>query len=264
MKVKILLMALLIAFSSYPVTYASVLFNSAVDSNEFPGSHYPVNDADIFLDTYQEKIVPFEEALDVATIVVYPPLEKVSEPETYVVVQGDNLWRIANAHNVSLESLKGWNGLAGDLIYPEDVLIVEGNEIDIKTVDPVPIKTIAVAKKKQTQTQTQTPSSSPSPPPATSGKEILVTATAYTAYCKGCSGTTAYGIDLRANPNLKVVAVDPKVIPLGTRVWVEGYGEAIAGDTGGAIKGNKIDVFIASHDSAMQWGVKTVKIKVLH
>jgi 3D (Asp-Asp-Asp) domain-containing protein len=56
--------------------------------------------------------------------------------------------------------------------------------------------------------------------------------------------------------------VDPKVIPLGTKVWVEGYGEAIAGDTGGAIKGNKIDVFIPSYGSAMEWGVKKVKIKV--
>ena len=61
-------------------------------------------------------------------------------------------------------------------------------------------------------------------------------ATAYTAYCEGCSGVTANGTDIRSNPNLKVIAVDPRVIPLGTRVWVEGYGEAIAADTGGAIK----------------------------
>ena len=93
---------------------------------------------------------------------------------------------------------------------------------------------------------------------------MLVTATAYTAYCTGCSGTTAYGIDLRANPNQKVIAVDPKIIPLGTKVWVEGYGEAIAGDIGGAIKGNKIDVFIPSYDNAMEWGVKKVKLKVLN
>lgn len=92
---------------------------------------------------------------------------------------------------------------------------------------------------------------------------MTVTATAYTAYCEGCSGTTAYGINLRENPHMKVIAVDPNIIPLGTKVWVEGYGYAIAGDTGGAIKGNKIDVFIPSHDQAMQWGVKKVKIKIL-
>ena len=43
---------------------------------------------------------------------------------------------------------------------------------------------------------------------------------------------------------MKLIAVDPSVIPLGSRVWVEGYGEAIAADTGGAIKGHKIDVLM--------------------
>ena len=92
---------------------------------------------------------------------------------------------------------------------------------------------------------------------------MTMTATAYTAYCNGCSGTTANGTDLRANPDKKVIAVDPSVIPLGTRVWVEGYGEAIAADTGSAIKGNKIDVFIPSEEAALAWGRKTVKVTIL-
>ncbi|MCQ6276707.1 3D domain-containing protein [Bacillus sp. V3B] len=97
-----------------------------------------------------------------------------------------------------------------------------------------------------------------------SGKEIYVTSTAYTASCNGCSGTTATGINLHANPNSKVIAVDPSVIPLGTKVYVEGYGYAVAADTGSAIKGNKIDVFFPSKQTAYQWGRKTVKIKVLN
>ena len=72
-----------------------------------------------------------------------------------------------------------------------------------------------------------------------------MTATAYTAFCNGCSGRTATGLNLRANPNMKVIAVDPRVIPLGTKVYVEGYGYAVAADTGGAIKGYKIDVIFA-------------------
>ena len=68
---------------------------------------------------------------------------------------------------------------------------------------------------------------------------------------------------MRSNPNLKVIAVDPNVIPLGSKVWVEGYGYAIAGDTGGAIKGNKIDVLVQSKQEAIQWGRKKVRIKVL-
>jgi len=98
----------------------------------------------------------------------------------------------------------------------------------------------------------------------TGGKEITVQSTAYTSYCTGCSGKTATGFDLRNNPNAKIIAVDPKVIPLGTKVWVEGYGYAVASDTGGAIKGNKIDVFFPEKSQAYKWGRKKVKIRILN
>ena len=92
---------------------------------------------------------------------------------------------------------------------------------------------------------------------------MTVTATAYTAYCDGCSGVTATGIDLRSNPNQKVIAVDPSVIPLGTRVWVEGYGEAVAGDNGSAMKGNTINVFMENEQDALIGDVKRLKLKCL-
>jgi 3D (Asp-Asp-Asp) domain-containing protein len=95
------------------------------------------------------------------------------------------------------------------------------------------------------------------------GKTMQMEATAYTAYCNGCSGVTRTGIDLRANPNQKVVAVDPAVIPLGSRVYVEGYGEAIAGDTGGAIKGHKIDLFVQTKDEAYAFGRRQVTVTVI-
>jgi 3D (Asp-Asp-Asp) domain-containing protein len=91
-----------------------------------------------------------------------------------------------------------------------------------------------------------------------------MSSTAYTAFCNGCSGVTRTGIDLRANPNLKVIAVDPSVIPLGSKVHVEGYGYAVAGDTGGAIKGHKIDVFISGQGQALKWGKKKVKVTILN
>lgn len=94
-------------------------------------------------------------------------------------------------------------------------------------------------------------------------KTMNVEASAFTAYCKGCSGKTAYGIDLKKNPNIKLIAVDPKIIPLGTKVWVEGYGIAIAGDTGGSIKGGKIDLFMKTKKQAYSWGRKKVEIKIL-
>jgi 3D (Asp-Asp-Asp) domain-containing protein len=96
-------------------------------------------------------------------------------------------------------------------------------------------------------------------------KVINMTASAYTASCKGCSGITAWkGLDLRSNPQLKVIAVDPRVIPLGSKVYVEGYGNAVAADTGGAIKGNKIDIFIPSKSKAISWGRREVKVHILN
>ncbi|WP_183040867.1 peptidoglycan-binding protein [Salipaludibacillus neizhouensis] len=92
---------------------------------------------------------------------------------------------------------------------------------------------------------------------------ITMEATAYTAGCEGCSGITATGIDLRDQPNKKVVAVDPSVIPLGSIVEVEGYGRAVAGDTGGAIKGNKIDLHVASKDDAFAFGRKDVNVTII-
>lgn len=94
-------------------------------------------------------------------------------------------------------------------------------------------------------------------------KELYVSSTAYTAYCTGCSGVTATGIDLRNHPSAKVVAVDPSVIPLGSKLYVQGYGYAVAGDTGRAIKGKRIDLFMSSRTDALKWGRRTVKVKIL-
>ena len=96
-----------------------------------------------------------------------------------------------------------------------------------------------------------------------SNKELYVTATAY-SHEDSTSGLTAVGHNIKQNPNMKLIAVDPSVIPLGSKVWVEGYGEAIAGDTGGAIKGHKIDVLMSSGDQARAWGRKTVKVIILN
>ncbi len=94
-------------------------------------------------------------------------------------------------------------------------------------------------------------------------KEMTMTATAYTAACDGCSGITYTGINLNENRHAKVIAVDPSVIPLGSKVEVEGYGQAIAGDIGSAIQGNKIDIHVPTKEEAYNWGVRTVKVKIL-
>lgn len=77
-------------------------------------------------------------------------------------------------------------------------------------------------------------------------KKLHVWATQYDSHCPGCNQWTATGL-----PQGKgVIAVDPSVIKLGTHGYIPGYGSAIAGDTGGAVKGNMIDVgFPDAHTS---------------
>ena len=94
------------------------------------------------------------------------------------------------------------------------------------------------------------------------GKEFVAEATAYSYKQVGLSNYTAMGIDLRSNPN--VIAVDPTQIPLGTLVEVPGYGIAIAGDTGGDIKGNRIDVHYPEVQQAMDFGRRKITIKVMN
>ncbi|WP_368645239.1 3D domain-containing protein [Alkalibacterium putridalgicola] len=94
-----------------------------------------------------------------------------------------------------------------------------------------------------------------------SGRWISVEATAYSRNQASLSNFTFMGIDLRENS--RVIAVDPNVIPLGSKVFVPGYGEYIAGDTGGAIKGNRIDVHMEDLDAAWSFGRRQIDIKIL-
>ncbi|QGT99067.1 Cell wall-binding protein [Candidatus Syntrophocurvum alkaliphilum] len=60
-----------------------------------------------------------------------------------------------------------------------------------------------------------------------------------------------------------IIAVDPNVIPLGTRLYVEGYGYGVAADTGGAINGNKIDLCFETHEEALRWGIQNIEVTIL-
>jgi len=77
---------------------------------------------------------------------------------------------------------------------------------------------------------------------------------------RGCTGRTCNG----TKAGYGVVAVDPRVIPLGTRLFIEGYGYAVAADTGGAIDGNDIDLGFLTVDECLQWGRRKVKVYVLY
>jgi uncharacterized protein YabE (DUF348 family) len=85
---------------------------------------------------------------------------------------------------------------------------------------------------------------------------MQMVATAYTASCYGCSGITATGRPAGHG----IVAVDPGVIPLGTRLYIPGYGFAVAGDTGGAIRGWRIDLGFNSLRDALLFGRRSVTV----
>lgn len=193
---------------------------------------------------------------DLNSTVIYPSQQlKVEEAvQTHVVVTGDTLFKIAEKYNITVDQLMTNNQLTSDLIKPGDKLVLDGAKVIQPKVSAATTTTSVASNAPISDTKTT----------ASVEKELTMTATAYTASCAGCSGITATGINLKANPNQKVISVDPTVIPLGSKVWVEGYGEAIAGDTGGAIKGNVIDIFIPTKQEALNWGRKTVKVKILN
>lgn len=108
--------------------------------------------------------------------------------------------------------------------------------------------------------QKAAPASNPAPAPTSQGRTMVMEATGYSTAQPSLSRYTANGTDLHTNP--RVIAVDPSVIPLGSTVTVEGYGTYIAADTGGAIKGNRIDIHFPTVAGAMGVGRRSVKITV--
>ncbi|MFE4811411.1 LysM peptidoglycan-binding domain-containing protein [Peribacillus simplex] len=213
----------------------------------------------------------------------------ISQEEHHKVKSGDTLSEIADKYDVVVNDIKSWNGLNSDTIHPGQKLVIKpvANKVEAASVGPAqeseqaaPVEQSKPAEQskpvEQSKPAEQTKPVEQSEPAEKADtnnessnqagieKEITVRATAYTADCQGCSGTTATGVNLKANPNAKVISVDPSVIPLGSKVYVEGYGYATAADTGSAIKGNRVDIFVPNEKDAVNWGVKNVKVQILN
>jgi 3D (Asp-Asp-Asp) domain-containing protein len=92
-------------------------------------------------------------------------------------------------------------------------------------------------------------------------RHIQMVATAYAPF--HCGGSSSGHCALGFQAGKGVAAVDPRLIPLGTKLYIEGYGEALAADTGGAIKGSRIDLCYDSYDEAMHFGRRTVTVWIL-
>lgn len=163
---------------------------------------------------------------------------------------------VPNEENISQDFSE-----SGELDVVEEIKVEEQKEESIKTsVKYVKYKDLAENN-----------------PPEEYESVIEVSATAY-CLCKKCCGKTPdnpyfgythSGIKIEQGTGMKVIAVDPKIIPLKSKVYVEGlngawdYGYAVAADTGSAIKELKIDLYMDTHEEALEWGRKKVKVYIL-
>ena len=122
----------------------------------------------------------------------------------------------------------------------------------VKEIKPVDELILVGTKPEEEETQNQ---STPSQTAPSGGRVMVVQATGYTH----TGNRTATG----TIPRRGTIAVDPRVIPLGTRIYVPGYGYGVAEDTGGAVNGRIIDLFFNTRTEAINWGRRTVQIKIL-
>lgn len=248
-------------------TLAAVVMLAGASVMTVSAATYEVEKGDSLWSISEEFNTTVEDLVDINELdskVIQPKQQLIIDNDTlYVVEKGDTLLKISKEHGVSVSDLKEWNDL-------DSSLIVVGQELEIKNakvakeeaVSSQP-KTTNTSQQEQTGSSKEKSTESSKSNDTPEGKTITVSATAYTAKCDGCSGVTSTGVDLNANPNAKVIAVDPSVIPLGSKVYVEGYGYATAADVGGAINGNKIDVHVPSKSEAVNWGVRTVNVTIV-
>ncbi|MFJ7860097.1 ubiquitin-like domain-containing protein [Peribacillus sp. NPDC097206] len=211
------------------------------------------------LDRVEPGLVEKVEAKNTVNVIrIEKVTDVVEEPVDYAVITKNDDSLLKGKEKIEKEGKKGITSKEYEVIK-ENGKEVKRKLLSEKVVNKKQDKVVAVGTKKlETQESPRATNVN-----STSGKEIYVSSTAYTASCHGCSGVTSTGVDLKSNPNAKIIAVDPSVIPMGSKVYVEGYGYATAADKGGAIKGNRIDVFFSSKNDAYRWGVKKVKIRVL-
>ena len=188
---------------------------------------------------------------------IYPG-ETIALPFVYKVQSGDALWYLARHYGTTVGKIKALNGLKSNVIYPGmTLLFARGSKLEANSVQNT--ATTAVSTTSNAASSSQSTSST-----------INAVATAYdsTVASNGSWGAVDYfGDPLQFGD----IAVDPSVIPLGSKVFISGYSDtnlpkggfyATAVDTGGAIKGNKIDIYMKSTTAALDFGVENVQVTV--
>lgn len=230
-----------------------------------------LNEQDIELGELDRLEPSKEEEIDKDTTVTITRVEEVTDTKEEVI-DFSTVRRNDSSLEQGTEEVIA-SGSDGLLERTYKVTLENGKEVERELVNEEVKKEseqriVAVGTKVIEQTVSRGGSSSSS---NTESKEtssdndvLYMEATAYNWDCGSCSGTgrTATGYNVKANPD-GVIAVDPSVIPLGTKVYVEGYGYAVARDTGGAIQGNKIDLHMRTIEEARQFGRQRVKVEII-
>ena len=198
----------------------------------------------------------------------------------YTIQWGDTLSSVAAATETSLNSLINVNDINNaNIIYTGNTISLSADHSTVTIekedekvsydVSPATEVVEAEAPKQEEPVQNEAPVKEPvavvetpaaEPAQQATGQSVTVQATAYSTNQPELSDTTATGINLNSNPN--VIAVDPNFIPLGSTITIPGYGTFIAGDTGSAIKGNRIDIHMTDLNRAMNFGRQTLTIQV--
>lgn len=182
------------------------------ESSPSPTDTLPVNQSITTQSSFTEKLEDEVEILPKKTIYEDDPDTEAGEEK--VLEEGEDGKRV-KIIKITFHYGEEYDGeiVSVETTQPKDKKILRGTKIVWKTLD--------------------TPDG-----PIQYWKKLRVYATHYDSRCPGCNEWTAIG--MRAGYG--VIAVDPKVIPLRSKVYIPGYGQAVAGDTGGAIKGNIIDL----------------------
>ncbi len=205
---------------------------------------------------------------------VIPVVSGYSKVETKIVDQSFETETVENPElekgvtNVLTEGVNGSKEVVVRVNY-EDGAAVSTEVLSEKTIEAPINRVVEIGTKEEKVVEPVF--ESPYVPAAAAGgnviRQLVMNSSAYSIdyACTGKSpGMPGYGITASGiRAQYGVVAVDPRVIPLGTNLYVEGYGYCIAADTGGAIKGNKIDLCFNSYNEAVNYGRKNVNVYVL-
>lgn len=220
-----------------------------------------VNEADKVLPSNDQ---PLEKGLKVTIIRVETKTVKEAKPLAYSTV---------TKNDGSLEKGKQklvQSGKTGEKLVTTKVIYENGKEVSRKVISEAvtkkPVqKVVAMGTKPKVQPVSTKYSASRGTSSVGANRIISVRSTAYSPRKDHGRATTASGmVAVRDVDGISTVAVDPRVIPLGTKLYIEGYGYAIAADTGLAIKGNKVDLFFNTLSEAKSWGARYVNVHIIN